>query len=245
MNKTQKLFSVLFLNLTLSVPTYAKVIEQKELNFEVPSEKLMKGEEYFSFKMVDVATFNKKYPEFRGLDSLSLRHRPDVKMIISKSAYVINKPIGFFDHQHVVDETFTKHVLGKDTVKKLDENTFKVTSSQLGHNFELTRAFDSDDVSTLSTSAAIQAVLTSKRLDVIVQSAPSTIFEESTQFSKHFEGIVRVAAYTSLKENKTLVVVYKVAAVKKKFAISKIMKPLFIQDVVNQKTKTESFEFSK
>ncbi len=244
MNKTQKLLSVLFFNLTLSVPTYAEVVEQKELNFEVPSEKLMKGAEYVSFKMMSPTDFIKKYADYKGLDSLTLRHRPDVQMIISKSAYVINKPIGFFDHQHVTDENFVKHLLANDHVKKLDENSFKVVSNKLGHSYETTRFFDSDDVSTLSTSSSIQAVTTSKRLDVIVQSAPSTIFTESSQYSKHFEGMVSVSAYTSLKENKTLVVMYKIAAVKKNFAVSKIMKPIFFQEVVDQKKKTESFEFS-
>lgn len=241
-----KLLSVFILNMALSVPTYAKVLEQKKLNFEVPSsEKLQKGEEYASFKLVDAAAFFKAHPEFKGLDSLSLRNRPETKLAISKSAYIINKPVGFFDHQHVTDENFAKHMLGGKNVKKLDENTFKVTSSRLDHSYEMTSSFDSDDVSTLSTSAAIHAVASSKKLDVIVQSAPAMIFTESTQFSKYFDGSISIAAYAPLKENKTLVVIFRVTAVKNKFAMEKFIKPIFFQDVADQKAKTESFEFTK
>jgi hypothetical protein len=245
MKNTFYALTILSLNLTFSLPLQAKLVEQTDLNFKVKSEELMKGDVQYSFNLIKPKKLIKQFPEFHDLDSLSLLNEKGVVMQVSKVAYVINKPIGFFDHQHMVDENYMGHLLGRKDLQKIDENSFQVKETKLQNNYKMKLYFDSDDVSTLSNSRAIQAVSAAKKLDVIAQSAPSTVFSEMTHFSKFYQGAVNVISYTPLKENKTLLIIYRMTAVRKHYASEKMLKPLFVDNFLNQKKQTESFQFEK
>lgn len=238
-----KLLCAFALNLLISVPTYALAVEQKDIKFMADTESLMKGDVYYALDTLSPKKFNKKYPDLHDLDSLAILQEPNVKMVISKSAFIVEKPVGFFDHLNTTDEKFIDHVLGQQKIKKISENNFKVSvPGETGYNYNMQTFFDSDDISTLPNSKVVRAVTQARKLDVISQSASSTTYRELTKFSKYFVGGIQVSSYIPLKENKTLVLNYSLVAVKKYYALDKVLKRSLKVEAQAQKDLINSYK---
>jgi hypothetical protein len=238
-----KLFYAFAINLLISVPTYALALEQKDINFTADTKALMKGDVFYALDTLTPRNFNKKYPDLHDLDSLAILQEPNVRIVISKSAFIVEKPVGFFDHLNTIDEKFIDHVLGEQKIKKLSENSFMVSvPGENSYWYKMKTYFDSDDISTLPNSKVIRAVTQAKKLDVISQSASSTTYRELTDFSKYFIGGIQVTSYIPLKENKTLVLNYSLLAVKKYYAIEKVLKLSLKLETEAQKDLINSFK---
>jgi len=238
-----KLFFALSLNLLISVPTYALVVEQKDIKFMADTEALMKGDVYVAMDVLSRKKFSKKYPDLYHLDSLGFRKEPNVRLVISKTAYIVNKPVGFFDHLNTSDVKFLSHIFGEQKLNQLSENNFKISApGQSGYDYKMKTFFDSDDISTLPNSKVIRAVTQARKMDVISQSASSTTYRELTNFSKYFKGGVQVSSYISLKENKTLVLNYSLIAVKKYYALEKVLKRSLKLETQAQKNLINSYK---
>ena len=215
-----KLLFVLALNLLISVPTYALSVEQKNITFSIDTKALMKGEIHYALDVLSMKKFNKKYDELHSLDSLGILQEPNIKVVISKSAYIVEKPVGFFDHLNTIDEKFIHHVLGKQKINKISENNFKImVPGSEGYSYKMQTYFDSDDISTLPNSKAVRAVTQAKNLDVISQSASSITYKEITHFSKYFVGGIQISSHIPINENKTLILNYSLIAVKKDYSL--------------------------
>ena len=186
---------------------------------------------------------SEKYADWAELDSLSLAHQDNIKLVLMKSAYIVDKPVGFFDHQTMIDEKFLTHFMGEQKVKKKSENHFQINVPGEGaHEYEMRSYFDSDDISTLPNSRVIRAVTQAKKLDVISGSASSIIFKELTNYSRYSKGGIQVSSFVPLKENKTLVLSYSINAVRKPFAIRKVIQANFGREIEAQKNLIESFK---
>lgn len=241
-----KILAALVLNLLISVPTYATAEEQKELKFSPNTEALYKGDVHYALDIVTLGQFNQKYPDLYDLDSLGFLHDPHVRIVVAKTAFIVNKPAGFFDHETMGDEKFVSHLMGQQKIKKTSPAGFKITvPGEAGHTYQLKSYFDSDEISTLPNSKVIRAVAVAKRLDVISQSSSSTIFRELTHFSKYSTGGVQVSSYIPLNENKTLVLTYHLTAVKKFYALEKLLKKSLSEEAEAQKHLIENYGKSK
>lgn len=238
----KKLVSIYFLNLLISVPTYATAVEEKDIKFMPPTEALMKGQVHLAMKLISPSKINESYPDFFYLDSMGFSQEPNIKLVISKSAYVVNKPAGFFDHINTGSERFISSTLGEQKVKKISENYFKITvPGSASHSYVMKTYFDSDDISTLPNSKVIRAVTQARKLDVISQSASSTTFRELSQFSKYSVGAVQVSTFIPLKENKTLILSYTLNGVKLPFANKKALKQGLLDEAVSQQKLINDF----
>lgn len=238
-----KLLCAFALNLLISVPTYALAVEQKDINFVIDTKLLMKGDIHYAIDLLSPAKFHTKYAELYDLDSLAILQEPNVQVVISKSAYIVEKPVGFFDHLNTVDEKFITHVLGEQKVKKISENNFKVNvPGETGYSYKMATYFDSDDISTLPNSKVVRAVTVAKKLDVISQSAPTTTYKELTKFSKYFVGGIQVSSHIPINENKTLILNYSLFAVKKHYAIKKLFKQNLKNESEAQKALINSYK---
>lgn len=239
----KKLLSVFALNLLISAPTYATAVEEKDIKFMPSTEALMKGEVHYALEVVSLDKLDQKYPDMFYLDSLSFSHEPNIKIAIAKSAYIVNKPAGFFDHLTVSDRKFLSHTMGDQEVKKLGENTFKIVVPGEGsHSYQLKSYFDSDDISTLPNSKVIRAVTQARKMDVISQSASAIIFKEMTKYTKYSVGGVQVSAFIPLKENKTMVLTYAMTGVKKFYALEKVLKKSFKEESEAQQKSINSYQ---
>lgn len=238
-----KLLIVLALNLLISAPTFASSIDKKDLLFPVDTALLLKGEVHYALDVVSVKKIKIKYPQFSRLDTQAFMKEPKIKLVVSKSAYIVSKPVGFFDHENVISESFNSHFMGDQKVKKLNKHDFKITvPGKDGYSYKMKTYFDSDEVSTLPHPKAVRAVAEIKKLDVISQSAASTIFREFTDFSKYTIGGSQVTTIIPLKENKTLIINYSLTAVKKYFAIENLLINNFRLESESQKQLINSFK---
>jgi hypothetical protein len=236
-----KLIIVFTINLMISVPIYAKAIEQKNVDFQVKPDALLKGDVHYFFEMISPNKLALSHPEIFELDSLSLVQESNVMMVVNKSVMVVNKPVGFFDDKQLLEDKYVNHIMGEQKVKRLNTDAFRVTGED-GYSYKMQSFFDADDVSTLPNSKVIRAVTAAKKLDVISQSASTIMFTEKTNYTKYVEGGVSVSSFIPMKENKTLVITYNVYAVKKAFALSKVLKSNFLSEVGALKTLQENFK---
>lgn len=227
-----KLFLVFSLNLIISLPLYARLVEQKELNFPVKAEKLMKGEIHYFFDILSPRKLSVQYPAAFELDSLSLIQESNVMMVLTKSVSIIDKPVGFFDQIQMTNEKYLNHVMGEQKLQKIAPSTYLITvPGENSYSYKMQSYFDADDVSTLPNSKVIRAVSAAKKLDVISQSASTIMFREFTNYSLFTEGGVSVSSYIALNENKTLVITYNMWAVKKGFADEKVLRTSILNEM--------------
>ncbi len=238
-----KVILIFTINLIISIPIYAKAIEQNQIDFPIKTELLIKGEMHYFFSIMSAREFSVKYPEIFELDSLSLVQEAGVKLVLTKSVMIINRPVGFFDDKQMLAPDYVKHMMGDQKVQKTRTDSYKITvPGSAAHTYVMQSYFDADDVSTLPNSKIIRAVTVAKKLDVISQSASLIMFTEKTNFSKFCEGAVSVSSFVAMKENKTLVITYNLWAVKKEFADAKILKANLLNEIEDVKELNESYK---
>jgi hypothetical protein len=238
-----KLIFVFTINLLISMPIYAKAIDQKKVDFPVKPEELMKGDIHYFFEILSPNKLALSHPEIFELDSLSLIQESNVMMVVTKSVMIVNKPVGFFDDKQMLEDKYVAHIMGDQKVKRLNTDAFKVTvPGEGGYSYKMQSFFDADDVTTLPNSKVVRAVTAAKKLDVIALGASTIQFTEKTNYTKYTEGGVSVSSFIPMKENKTLVISYNVYAVKKAFALPKLLKSNFLSEVGALKTLQENFK---
>jgi hypothetical protein len=242
MQRLTKIFLVTLINMLLSIPTYAKALQQSEMKFKVSTEELMKGDLFYFFDVLTPRQLVERYPEFYDLDSLGFLQEPNVMVVVSKASYVVNKPSGFFDNEKMIDEKYIAHLMGEQKIKKLSQHAYKVMVPGEGsHSYTMKTFFDSDDMTTLPNSRVTQAVTAAKKLDIISQSSSSTVFREYSEYSKFGVGGVSFDSFIPLKEDKTIVINYKLMAVKKPFAQEKVLKTNIVNEIEAIRKLIEKF----
>lgn len=200
---------VFLLGLATQFSTYAAAVKQKDLNFSVKGEELLKGDVHYSVDVLSWKDLHILHPEFFELDTSGFTRGSNATLMVSKTAYVVNKPVGFFDHLKATDVNYLNHILGEQKVTTLGEKTFRVTiPGGTPVTYKLRTHFDSDDISTTANSRAIRAITGAKKMDIQVQGAASIIVKEMWDFSRGSDGAIHVTAYLTLTENKTLVIDY-------------------------------------
>jgi hypothetical protein len=187
--------------------TYAASVKQKDLNFNVKGEDLLKGDVYYSVAVMTKKELIKILPYFLELDTSGFTKSKNSPLLVSKTAYVVNKPIGVFDHQKASSLRYLKHLLGEQRVSEIAERTFAVEiPGSTPQKYKLRTHFDSDDISTTTNSRSIRAITGAKKMDIQVQGASSIIMREMWDYSRGSNGGIHVTAFMTLKENKTLVI---------------------------------------
>ena len=237
-----KFFTLLIGNLFIALPLCARVVEMKDLPFAIDTMPLIKGDIHYALAIISVKKMKKKYPQLATMDTTAFTKEPKTLMVLTKSAYIVKKPAGFFDHENMGSEKFIKHYAGDQKVMKMEENNFKISVPGAdGYDYQMKTFFDSDDISTLPNSKVIRAVTETKKLDVISQGSTLSLFREFHHFTKYSVGSAEVSSVIPLKENKTLIISYTLTAVKKYYAIEKLLKENFQREIEAQKSLINSF----
>ena len=206
----------LSLSTLFSTATYAEVVKQKHLNFPVSGEGMGKSIHY-SFAQGSAQDLKKNFPEIARIDSLGVLKQRESNVVVAKTVFIVNKPIGFFDHENLVNEDLIKKQFSDLKVKKTGPHSFKVeVPAKDKISYEMNVYSDSDDVSTLPHFKVTEAITASRKLDVISLSASSVSFREMSKFTSLAWGGVVVSAYIPLKESKTLIISYYLTSLKNK-----------------------------
>ncbi len=228
----QKVISLLVFNLIISFTVNAKTVEQKELNFPIKTEDLLKGDIHYFFTAISPRKLVVTYPEIFDLDSLSLIQESNVTLLISKAVSIASKPVGFFEEEQMTDKKFVTKVMGDQKIQEVSPKVFIVTiPGEKPMKYKMQTYFDADDLSTLPNSKVIRAVGAAKKLDVISQGASTIMFKEMSQFNRDIFGGVSVSSYVPLKENKTLIISYSLWAVKNPVKDKNALKENFVEEI--------------
>lgn len=203
------------LSLVTHFPSHAEAVRQKELNFTVKGEELLKGHVAWSIELFKRGDLKSDHPEFADFDTSGFTRADDARLLASKSAYVVNKPVGFFDHDKIVNLKFLNHFLGQQKVTQMGEGLFKVEipgSTPL--TYKMRTHFDSDDISSTKDSRVIRAITAAKRMDIQVQGASSIYVREMWDYSRGAYGAIHVTACIAIMENRTLIIDYGIMSLK-------------------------------
>lgn len=223
---------IIILGLASHFSISAASVKQKDLNFTVKGEELIKGDVYYSVEVLTTKQLKKFLPVFIELDSSGFTKAKNAKLLVSKTAYVVRKPVGFFDHDKIVNEEFLNHYFGEQKVTKTEDRTFKVRiPGSTPQTYKLRTHFDSDDISTTTNSRAIRAITGAKKMDIQVQGAQSIIMREMWDFSRGSYGAVHVTAYIGLTEDKTLVI---------DFGLMSLIPPLLARETLEESISREA-----
>jgi hypothetical protein len=190
------------LTLPLAPSVSAQMTERRDPVFRIETDLLEKGEVHFSYHQVTAAQIQKHIPEFVELDGAKLLEREGATLEVTKLAYVVNKPVGFFSSTQMTDAKWLTTLLGKK-VQLVKEDNFKVES--LG---KMRVYFDSDDLSSVQNSRFVHSVTQSKKLDPIALSGFSTVV-------LHSQDKVEIHNHVPFSPLKTLVISYHISVVKK------------------------------
>lgn len=243
MNTLFKLFTLLLSLIVLPTPVYAESIEQQKILFDVRTDALLKGDIHYSFTLANSQELLDKAPDLQDFEASGIFKDQNSKILFTKVAYVVKKPVSFFDHKQVVDPEYLKAIMKDQKIVVSDENNFTVSKNGLmPMSFKLGLFYDSDDVSTLPGRRATQIVTNSKRFDVISQSAHSTIYREMTGFSKYNKNSVSMTHHIPLTDSKTLVITYGLTSINKFFAIEKILRSQFLNEIKSTKSGIDSYK---
>lgn len=212
--QTGPLMKVLILLLIFSFSAQAEVREEKKMNFPIDTKSLMRGNLHVYFNQLSNTKIKKLNKALKRLDSLELlKKNKAADFVIAKFVYVVEKPVGFFDHEHLNNQSYLEATFPQEKVTKLSATHFRINESN--SHFEIKNFYDSDDMTTLPNSRVIQAVASARKLDVISQGSFSIVFREMFNFSDKTLGGEIVTSYIPLKENKTLVIMYQLMAYSK------------------------------
>ena len=180
----------------------ARMTERTDPAFRVETDLLEKGQVHYAHRQLAASEVLKSYPEYIELDGARFFEREGASVEISKLAYVVNRPAGFFSSTQTTDPAWLQKLLG-GTVSRLKEDHY---DSQALGKFRV--YFDSDDLSTLQNTRFVHAVTQSKKLDPIALSGFSTVIIHAADY-------VQIDNHVPLTPSKTLIVSYQLAVVRK------------------------------
>jgi hypothetical protein len=238
-----KFFLILFFSLSFAHSVSAEIIDEKDLYFKPDPSILIKNNIQSALVLLSPSQLLKKFPEAIDLDSVSGLKQNKVKVLFAKTAFVVDKPIGFFDHEHMQDLKYLKHIYGEQKVDRIQDSQFTViVPGATEHSYQMNIFFDSDDISTLPRSKIIQGVNTARKFDVLSQGANSIIFQEFTKYSKYLHSGINIQMFSPLKAGKTLVINYQMMFIKKHYAIKGIVDVNYLEEIEARKNLMSSFK---
>jgi hypothetical protein len=246
-NKGTEMFKILSQSLIVFLlmmsQTFAQTIEQQRIDFPIKADELLKGEIHYYYSILTPQKLAVQHADLLELDSLSLKKKKDVMMVLNKSVYIVKKPVGFFDDKQLSDERYVSYIFGQQKVKKLAPESYEVSVPGEEHlTYKIQMFFDADDVSTLPNSKIIRGVNAVKKLDVISKGASTIMFTEKTHFSKYSEGGISASSFIPLNEKNTLIITYNLYAVHKVAIDEKAMKQSFLAETNAVKKLQTSFK---
>lgn len=235
--------ALLFLSLLLTFQLRAQSLEQKELNFKVNAEVMLKGELHFSFQVISPDGLLKELPPVQEFDSLGILKDKKASLLVNKFSYVVKKPVGFFDQRTLEDEKYVSAVLSPAKARKLSASEFLISVPGANpYQYRLINYFDSDDITTASNSMVVKSVTAIKKMDVLVQSASSIYFHETTNYSLMARGGLKLEAYIPLKEERTLVIGFQVISLQDYKANSSDLKAQTLKEFERQRSLINAYK---
>lgn len=243
MKQLTRLLVFLLLNQLMALPVSARVVEQTELRFKIKSQELLAGEIHYAHQLYSPKDIVERFPEAIDLDSMNLIYEKGIKILITKMAFIVNKPVGFFTTDLMRDPKFLQTILGAAEIKKVTDDIHQIkVPEDKQYSYQVKSFFDSDDISTLNNSKVVQAVTAVKKLDVISQGASAHVVREFSKFTQPVLGSTQVSSYIPLMDGKTLVILYQFTLMKKKDVKKAQLRTSIKEEATHLKPLIDQFE---
>ncbi|MBY0517868.1 MAG: hypothetical protein K2P81_13240 [Bacteriovoracaceae bacterium] len=197
-----KTFVLSTLLISFSSIAYAQFTDKKDPLFKVEADLLSEGEVHFSQYTMKGSTLEKELPEIIELDAGKFLNQEGATIELAKTAYVVNKPVGFFSTEQMSDPKWLSQITGSE-LKKTENGDFVNQKKE-----EVKVFFDSDDLSNLKSSKVVHSISQSKKLDPIALSGFSTVL---IQMKKS----IQIFNHIPLSPSKTLIISYQLSVVEK------------------------------
>ena len=227
---------------SLCFPAWGRVVQQTIPHFQIDSDKLQAGEIHAFVDVIEGNLLRQKYPHFYDLDAQRLNELDNVRLVVSKAAYVVNRPVGFFTDRQLTDPRWLQHVRPDERFSSINENALRAQRGSESYKLEI--FYDSDDISNIQRARLIHAVTLSKRIDPLAGSSFATSCLLTSQSSTARQGESTISNYVSLNTQKTVVITYQVTALAKwkdKGQIEKVRGD-FIKEIPALVQRTNSFK---
>lgn len=179
-------------------------------NFTVDAKVLDKGPRTFA-EVLRGSELERKFPDYYALDALHMAARKNGGLIIRKRAYLLDKPVGFFNDQTLLSERWLEHTRAGEKLTRVDDNHFRGTDQN--GNFGLDVFFDSDDISNVQDRRLIHAMNKTKQLDPLAGSSAATVVMVK-HGKKGRPKEVTYVNYISLNAKQTIVIAYGISLIK-------------------------------
>jgi hypothetical protein len=204
------------LNLSTAILVNAKIIEHNTIDFPVLTKELFNGEIHLFFNIYTLTELKTANSLLFKLDSFGMFTDDDSEFEAGKAMYVVNVPVGFFNEKELLGKKYLSFSLSHHQIREKGKGIFDVYhKGETNYSFEMRSYFDADDISTLPNSKVSRAVLAARELDVISKSASTIMVTEKTNFSNFWPNSVTVTSFIPIKERKTLVITYRLTALRK------------------------------
>jgi len=237
-----KFLIVLTGSLSLAHSISAGIILEKEINFEVNPLILQKNNTQFAYLLGSGAELKKIFPDLKSLDRFNSLKNKKLRLFISKSAFLIKKPFGFFGHDLTQDHNFLKQLMGDQEIKKIGENKFLVNvQGDTAHEYSMDIFYDSDEISNTTNSFALKSINTIRNLDLIARGNASFFIKDLSQFSKYADSGRDIFIFSALNAEKSIVIIYHLLFIQKNYALTKPLVRNYLQEVETLKVLLEKF----
>ncbi len=219
-----KFFIFLLLCLGMAHSTSAKIIVETGLDFEPNIKELLKDNIQYFYALGDKKEILKKFPIIKQLDHTKSYKKKDLSIFMSRSVFIINKPIGHFDHELAQNFNFLKTLMGEQKIEKLKNNSYLISvPGENKHQYEMRVFFDSDDISNTENKNSFTSINAIRTFDIFSKSNASFLTREISNYSKYAESGKIIQVFYPLTENKTLVTNYYLMFIKKPYGIKKVV----------------------
>lgn len=226
----------------LCLPAWARVVQQTHPNFVIDTDRLQGNEIQAFVDVIEGNVLQQKYPVFFDLDAQRLSERENVRLVVSKLAYVVDRPVGFFSDRQLSDPAWLAHLHPGDSFTRIDEHTLLARNGP--DRYRLNVYYDSDDISNLQRTRLIHAVTLTKRIDPLAGGSFATSVLFASQSSTARQGEITISNYVSISTQKTVVITYQITALarwKDKGQVEKVRGD-FIKEIPALVQRTNSYK---
>jgi hypothetical protein len=214
---------VLIISLLLSLGAFSdsyKEKKQSNLNFRVNLDQLNLNDLKYSMKIISTDDLNKTNSIFKNLDLRNLRGQSGIRIVLTKSAFLVDKKESFFTKNRILSVPFNEDTMIKARVYRLSSDKFSVLV---------------DDIFNFSYTMNIKYY--SSREDNIYNAKERKLFNNILKFDEYsntgvlayrecfdFDGLSKGTAFATRHiqraDGKTVLISYGIMGVKKIYAIS-------------------------
>ncbi len=218
--------ALIILGIFLSKFSYSDSINEKRissLNFKVDINSLKDADLFYSMEVLTNEEFKELDSPFRNLDSINLRNMSGVRLVLTKSVFIVDKPLSFFSKERLLDEKFNEKTMSDTKVRKIDQDSFNVYVNDIfNYSYVLNvRYLSTTEIPFLSTTskASLDNILefeTFEGKNIIA-------LRESIEFDALAKGTVFATRHVSRKDGKTVLVSYGILAIKKIYVLPGVL----------------------